>query len=111
LAEARGEVSSYQKQIEPFKELFKLSQEDFLILLGDFKRRAENAIWKDQPEIKEAHPEFSGDLMALQKALEQKIVEKGQIVIYLEKAQTLLKTRIEIEGEKDKINLAEQAKL
>ena len=72
-------------------------------MLGNLKWSGEEPAWKKIEFIDRTYLS-TDDPFVLRKEIERLKLEKGELASHLEKAQTLLKTRLDIEEEKDKVH-------
>lgn len=110
------QIDEQSKVMAPFRELQKMNPDVYLKALGQVKMKSENPLYKKMPELRDTSAnevelrhdiEQETDPVYLQKQIEQLKYEKGELAAHLEKTQTMLATRIDIEKEKDKLHSIE----
>lgn len=86
-------------------------KDNFLKALGLVKLKGEEPAWMKLDFIERSHEVNTSDIPSLLKEIDRLRMEKSELAAQLEKSQTLLKTHLEIEKEKQIINETDKQKL
>ena len=109
-SELKAQLIEREKQMKPFETLNLQDNDTFIKALGVMKWKGEDPAWMKVDFIDRADFD-KNDPMALRKEIEHLRLEKGELAAHLEKTQTLLKTHMDIESERERIHNMEKEKI